>query len=350
MYKVLNNIFIVTCFFATTACSSLSTNYWYQSTDVLIEQGEFNQALKQLKQDGKNKQYEIVRNRAIKDAYKKISRIEASISKKKWAIAKHKFNKLYESHPPIRQFTRIKNKIDKGEKEENRKLQTKLALAKIQLLNAKQLNAEFNRRRNNINSTGSYDESLLKKQKLELAQTLYTLSLMALEQQDYFNAQKTYNEAIKISPKLSRNSLSIDLQKSLEPIKNHSIKSKQDSLYTKLNDAIASENFDNIITLQKILSKTPFEGKKLKKSLQLATKVRLEKANFLDKQADTFYRGAQLTAAIDLWRQAKLLNPENRNYYDKLARASKVQSKLIRLRKQTDQKTTKTMTNLNDYQ
>jgi hypothetical protein len=117
-----------------------------------------------------------------------------------------------------------------------------------------------------------------------------------------------------------------------------------------LNDAIASENFDNIITLQKILSKTPFEGKKLKKSLQLATKVRLEKANFLDKQADTFYRGAQLTAAIDLWRQAKLLNPENRNYYDKLARASKVQSKLIRLRKQTDQKTTKTMTNLNDYQ
>jgi predicted Zn-dependent protease len=314
----------------------MSTNYWYQSTDTLIEQGEFNQALEQLKKDGDDKQYILVSNKAIKHANKKLNAIQARINKKKWAIAKHELNRLIETHPPLQQFTRIKNIIDKGEKEENRKLKTQLALAKIKFLNAEQQTAEFERRRNNMDINWSYEETQLQNKKLHLAEKLYALSLQALDQQDYFSAQKTYNEAIKINPKLSNKSLSIKSKIGLHTKKNMSIKSKQTLLTKQLNNAISKEDYDDIIVFQKILSKTPFEGKRLSNTLRRATEMRLKRAELLDKQADTFYRVGEIENAIELWQEARLLSPENPDFYNKLTRASKVQSKLIKLREQTD--------------
>lgn len=336
MFKVFHILFITALCLVISACSSISTNYWYQSTDTLIEQGEFNQALKQLKKDGNDKQYLLVRNKAIKHASKKLNDIEARINKKQWATAKHELNRLIETHPPQQQFSRIKNTIDKGEKEENRKLKTELALAKINFLNAEQKSAEFERRRNNLDLNWSYDETQLQNKKLKLAQKLYLLSLQALGQQDYFNAQKTYSEAIKINPKLSNKSLSTESEIGLRTKNNMSIKSKQTLLTKQLNHAISKEDYDDIIVLQEILSKTPFEGKRLSNTLNRATEMRLKRAELLDKQADTFYRVGEIADAIELWQEARLLNPENPDFYNKLTRASKVQSKLIKLREKTD--------------
>jgi tetratricopeptide (TPR) repeat protein len=336
MFKVFQTFFITAFFLVISACSSISTNYWYLSTDTLIVQGEFNQALKQLKKDGKDKQYILVRNKAIKHGNKKLNVIEALINKKQWAIAKHELNRLTETHPPLQQFSRIKNIIDKGEKEENRTMKTELALAKINFLNAEQKSTEFERRRKNIDSNWSYEETELQNKKLHLADKLYVLSLQALDQQDYFNAQKTYTEAIKINPKLSNKSLSIESGIGLRTKNNISIKSKQTLLTKQLNNAISNDDYDGIFVLQKILSKTPFEGKRLSKTLKRATEMRFKRSKLLDKQADTFYRVGKIANAIELWQEARLLSPENPDFFNKLTRASKVQSKLIKLRENID--------------
>ncbi len=336
MFKVFHRFLITAFFLVISACSTISTNYWYQSIDALIEQGEFNQALKQLKNDGNDKQYILVRDKAIKHANKKLDAIQARINKKQWAIAKHELNRLIETHPPLQKFTSLKNLIDKGEREEHRKLKTQLALAKIKFLNAQQQTAEFERRRNNMDINWSYDETKLQNKKLHLAEKLYVLSLQALDQQDYFNAQKTYNEAIKINPKLSNKSLSIESGIGLRTKNNMSIKSKQALLTKQLNNAISNEDFDDIFVLQKILSNTPFEGKNLSNTLKRATKMRLKRAELLDKQADTFYRIGEIANAIELWQEARLLSPENPDFFNKLTRASKVQSKLIKLREKID--------------
>ena len=94
------------------------------------------------------------------------------------------------------------------------------------------------------------------------------------------------------------------------------------------------EDFTEIISLQKILSNAPFKGKQVNVAIKRSAAIRLQNAKLLDKQADTVYRQGDISRAISLWEEAKYLAPSLQSLQEKLARANKVQTKLLKLRGQ----------------
>jgi tetratricopeptide (TPR) repeat protein len=334
MYKPFRLGIIITCFLSIHACSFIPSKIWYQSTESLLDQGEFKKALEQIAAEGNESLYVKVRKQALNKSKHKVTTISSYIDNKQWGMAEKKLNQLSKSFPWQDTFVLLKYRIDQGEAEETRLLKTQLALAQVEILRVKHLTVEFDRRRLNINHSWYFTESRLNNEKLTLAQSLYRLSLLALNQQDYQNAQKAYSEALKLNPLLDKYGLAITISRKINQKNNNAIKTKQASLIIELDNAILSEDFTKIITLQDILSKAPFKGEKLDSILNQATASRQKRALTLDKQADTYYRTGELINAIELWAQAKTLAPDDLNYHNKLARASRVQSKLTELRSQ----------------
>lgn len=316
-----------------TACSSLPNTIWYQDTEELIDQHQYKKALEQIKADVPFNQafYKSTQNKAERYRNQKVAQLRRLIQEKQWGVAKNTLINLALSQPEHKNWKVIKDKLTASKTEEYRILNTELSLRKATLLNSKIKMAQFHQRSVTGPINWQKNESLLADEKLTLAEELLTLSTLAINQQDYRRAQNTYAKAIEFNHELKQAHLTEQINQGLSHSNRVAINKKQKQLLIKLNKAIQSLDFKTIDHYQKILSKAPFSGKKVKKSLSKAKKLRQKTALKKSRLADTLYRQRKIKEAIKLWKNAKFLDPELIEINDKLARSIKVQKKLQQL-------------------
>lgn len=325
--------FIYSALLFLTACSVFPKAIWYQDTHALISQHQYEKALQQIKIEQPFNQtlYKNTKHKAKIYRNKQIINIVKLINKKQWGVAKNTLINLELSQPEHNDWKHINQKLVTSQAEEYRILNTKLALKKSILLSSKIEMAQFHQR----SVTGPIhwykQATILADEKLALAEELLALSSLAIKQQDYRNAQSTYAKAIGLNHELKQDHLTEQINKGLSSSNRTVINKRQKLLLKKLNFAIQSLDFKTMHHYQGILSKPPFSGKRLNKSLEQAKKLRKETAIKKSLLADTLYRQRKIKEAIKLWTSAKFLDPELSEIDGKLARSIKVQKKLQQL-------------------
>ena len=321
-----------------TGCSTQSHKIWLQPTDALVSNGNYKKALEQLSAEGKNKtkHFKSIQNQSERSSQNAIFSIENAISKKLWGKAKEQLAVLIENHPWDSNFNTLNRRLKSEKANEIRLMETKLVLAKAQLLQAELLEYEFNLRDKNTSSDWSLKKLLLKNEKKDIAQSLYRLSVSALRKFDYLNAQRTYSQALELDNNLEGFPISKTIHEGINKTSRDTILKKQNILLEQLNSALETNDYTKVITLHGILSNAPFKGRNVNIALKKATKSRFTQAQKIDKEADSVYRSGDIKEAIRLWKQAKLLAPDLNSLQEKLARAEKVNTKLVHLRQQAD--------------
>ena len=338
MFNLILRTLILSTIIFTIGCSTNSPKIWFESTDNLISKGNFKKALSQLEIEGKKNTalYSRISKRDNSNAKSKINQIEKELSNQNWGLANELLSNLIENHTWKKTFPLLKDSIKRLSDEERRIIQTNIKLAQASLLQSKLAQYDFNIRSQNEDHGWSFSKSILSNEKNQLAKALYNLSVQALSVQDYANAQSTYSQALQLNSELQKFELSKTINAGLNKSNHKTILSQQQSLLTKLDTALAEEDYQSIITLQTILSNAPFKGREVSAAINRSSAIRLKQAKLLEKQADSVYRHGDVSKAIALWKQAKHLVPSLSSIQEKLARATKVQSKLIQLRKSSE--------------
>ena len=316
-----------------TACSGLPKTVWFQETQALISQHEYKKALEQInvEQPFNKSLYNHTQNKARIYRHKQIARIKSLIQEKQWGVAKNALISLKLSQPQHKDWQQISALLKTRQTNEYRLLKTRLSLKKASLLTSKIEMAQFHQRSVSGPIHWYKQESTLADEKLALAEELLELSTLAITQQDYQSAQSTYAKAIELNHELKRAHLTEQINQGLSHSNRAAINKRQKQLLRKLNQSIKSLDFETMHHYQSILSKAPFSGKRLSKSLNKAKKLRKEAAIKKSRDADTLYRQRKIQEAIDLWTSAKFLDPELLELDEKLARSLKVQKKLKQL-------------------
>lgn len=317
-----------------SGCSHLPSHVWYQSHDELIANKQYKKALEQLHLSDPKDTRLINKTKKQARLYRQaqLLKIDRLIVQKKWGEARSEISHLIESQPWHDSYSITQERLDKKQKEELRVLETKQALAKANLLKANVLIDNYQQREAPSFSLLFSRKTTLEEEKQVLAKQLFELSISALAVQDYHNAQQTYAQALLLDKNLKATLLSDAINLGVYQSNQTAIQTKQARLLKKLKQAISEEDFENMIQLQGILSKPPFEGKNVANALLKATQKRNDTALALDHRADNVYRDGNITLAISLWQKAQNLAPSLLGVQDKLARAIKVQKKLAKLR------------------
>jgi hypothetical protein len=316
-----------------TACSGLPKTVWFQETQELIAAHQYRKALEQIstEQPFNKSLYNHTQHKAQVYRHKQITRIKNLIRQKQWGVAKNALITLEQSQPQHKDWKKIKNLLKTQQANDFRLLKTRLSLKKASLLTSKIEMAQFYQR----SVTGPIhwykQESTLAHEKLALAEELLELSTLAITQQDYQSAQSTYAKAIELNHELKRAHLTEQINQGLSHSNRAAINKRQKQLLKKLNISIRSLDYETMHHYQNILSKAPFSGKALSKSLNKAKKLRKEAAIEKSRRADALYRQRKIEEAIKLWTSAKFLDPELLELDEKLARSLKVQKKLKQL-------------------
>jgi len=337
MHKPAQNrllLFLFATLVVLPGCSHMPANFWNESVQDLVANHEYQRAIELIETTSPNDRDELKNVKRQADRYrrKELNQVRSFMAQKKWGMAQRHLNQLIEHLPWHASFSLVQTDLNEQKAEERRRIDTQQALAEANLLKANILVDQFKERSHAGHLLWNSQAHPLAEQKRELSYRLHELSIAALAKQDYFNAQKTYAEALALNPNLNRPELSIAINKGVSQSQVDAIDQKQDALVRQLNTAIANQNFQEIQLLQDILRHPPFSGKAVQRSLKTAYQLLVSTAKRKDKEADTAYRVGNLSQAIELWREAQRLAPELLGVQDKLARAVKVQKKLAELR------------------
>ena len=317
-----------------SGCSHMPAAFWTESVDELVAQHEYSRAIDLIEstQPINRDQLSAVKRQADRYRRKELNQVRSFIAQKKWGLAQKHLNTLVEDLPWHASFSLVQTDLNEQKAEEKRLIDTQKALAEANLLKANVLVDQFQERSHSGNLLWNSQTHPLQDRKQSLSYRLHELSIAALAKQDYFNAQKTYAEALSLNPNLNRPELSLAISKGVSQSQVDAIDQKQATLVKQLHTAIKAQDFSEIQLLQSILQHPPFSGKEVQIVLKKADKLLINTAKRKDKEADTAYRVGNLSQAIELWRDAQQLAPELIGIQDKLARAVKVQKKLAELR------------------
>lgn len=337
MFKYMKGFILFIFAIFITGCSTTSSKFWFYSTDSLIDQGNYKQALNQLKEDNQQQTplYKSIQKSDATEAKKLIQAIKRNMNQKRWGLAKSNLNKLKQNHSWQPKFQTIEKALESQKANELRLIQTGLALSEAKLLEAELSLLDFEKR--SSNASWSIKTLQLNHDKNRLASHLYELSVEAISVQDYERARKTYNQALKLNNQLHQSALSNSIKQGMDKPNQNTILDRQTALLNALNQALKEHDYDQIISLQAILTNAPFKGPAVAKAIKQANDTRQQQAKRLDKQADAVYRQGKVTDAIQLWKKAEKLAPTFTVVQDKLARANRVHKKLMKLRAKTEQ-------------
>lgn len=333
MFNHTSALCLLYCSVLLTACANTPTNFWYTSTEQLIEDHNYKKALEQITADIPLDQALLlkVKKRAKTQRKKQVHKIGLLIKQEKWGEARHTLNQLNSNQPNLASFTALNLLIDEAQFEEERLINTRLALLEVELLDIQFIQQDFFDRLyyNRINWFPQGNDLVAKKQLL--AEKLLHLSTQALFVKDYKNAQKSYENAIKLDRELRTGEITQTINAGLSHLNNKAINERQRSLIKQLYVAISIQNFESILKIQEILSHEPFHGSEVDRVLKKAKKTRIEHSLKLDSIASKQYRKGNISFAVTQWQQALRLTPTETRVQEKLIRAKKVQRKLKQL-------------------
>lgn len=327
-------VFILLCCSALlTACASTPTNFWYTSTDQLIESHRYQQAIEQINAEKTVDQALLLKvNKLAKRQRKKqFYKISLLIKNKKWGEARHTLRQLDSNQPNLTSFTTLNLLIDKAQFEEERLINTQRALLEAELLDVQFIQQDLSDRIGKSSTNWFSKKYDLVAQKQQLAEKLLHLSTQALFVKDYKNAQKAYEKAIELDRELGTGEITQAINAGLSHQNNKAINERRNSLIKQLSQAISTQNFDYILKIQEILSHAPFHGIEVERILSKAKKTCMEQSQRLDEIASNQYRKGNISFAVIQWQQALRLTPAETKIQAKLIRAQKVQRKLEKL-------------------
>lgn len=330
MGKALRYLAVASVCFILNGCSHLPKNIWFESTEQLVEDKQFAKAISKIEtqQPVNKKQLRSVKRQASRYRQQQIRTINKLMTSKQWGQAQNIITKMTLSQPEHKSWQSIQKKLNHKKAQEQRIIDTEVALLQAKQLKIRMKQADFENR----SVTGSFNwftqDSTLAEERLDLAEWLIALSTAALEQQDYGRAQTTYAKAIELNQEIKASKLDQDINQGLTAQNDSSVLKRQTSLLKKLKNAMEQEDFPLIAKYQRILSRAPFKGKQVTKSLAQAKALRQRTAKLKDKQADKIYRQGEVKQAISLWQQVQLLDPQLKGIKDKLQRSLKVQKKM----------------------
>ncbi len=334
----MNNFFILSIliinFLLLSGCSTPLQPYWSQSNNELIQEHNYIKALAQVKAQkpfNKANEYKIKQHlRGFR--VKEVRGIKRLLKQKKWGLALNKLTFLKNNLPVHKNISSLTKKLTSGKKEEERIINTKLALLQAELLKAEFKQQAFLKRSHQHEINWFNRTALLTQKKQQLAEQLMHLSTLALNQKDYQRAMESYMQAVAFNQQLNTSALSHAINQGLNKQSKKSILKRQLSLISQLNKALKLKNFKSILKLQNILSKAPFKGKSVQTALKSAIKLRTKETLALSQKAEAAYHQGNIGHSIKLWKQAHKLTPGQTDIEKKLSRAKKVQYKLEKLR------------------
>lgn len=331
MFNQIYTLLLVSFFL--TGCASAPHFLGYQSTDELINNHQYQKALDRINAESPIDQVLLLKVKKLADTYqqKQINKINLLVKQKQWGEARSILNNLYPNQPHLATYSSLKAKIDSGQKEEERLINTERALLNVQLLSVEFDQLNLSERINYGRTRWFFLNDDLDSKKQALAEELLYLSTQALLVKDYLNAQKTYEQAIKLDPNLGEGEITYAINAGLSQQNNRAINERQKSLIQQLNRAIKRQDYKSLIAIQAILSNEIFSGPEVNRALNKAKRTRHEHAYKLDEIASKEYRQGNISSAVTQWKKALKLMPGNISIQEKLIRAQKVQRKLEKL-------------------
>ena len=326
-------LLLVCCAALLSACAHTPTNFWYSSTEQLIERHHYQKAIEKIIAEKPIDQALLRKVKKLAELHraKKSNKIGLLVEQKRWGEARDTLQQLNANQPNLTSFATLNLLIDKSQREEERIINTQQALLEAELLDIRFIQQDLSDRidHNRINWFSQSDD--LTKQKQRLAEKLLHLSTQALLVKDYKHAQKAYEKAIELDRELSTGEITQAISSGLSQLNNNAINERRSSLIKQLYFAISSQNFAALLNVQAILSNEPFHGAEVERVLRAAKKTRKEHSLKLDDMASKQYRTGNISRAVIQWQQALRLTPSDINIQEKLIRAQKVQRKLKKL-------------------
>jgi len=326
-------IWLLFCSVLLSACANTSSNYWYTSTEQLIEDHHYQQAQDRITTDTPVNQTLLLRVQKLAEQQRKkqIHKIGLLIKQKKWGEARGTLRLLDSNQPNLTSFTTLNLLVDKAQFEEERLINTQRTLLEAQLLDIKFIQQDLSDRTQNKRINWFSTSNDLMNQKQHLAEKLLHLSTQALFVKDYKNAQRAYVKAIELDSKLGTGEITQAINAGLSHQNNKAIDERRNSLIKQLSLAISTLDFDYILKVQEILSHEPFHGTDVEKVLSKARNTRREHSRRFDEIGSKQYRKGNISFAVVQWQQALKLTPNEIKIQERLIRAQKVQRKLEKL-------------------
>ena len=333
MFKRPTALLLLCCFALLSACANTPRYFWYTSTEQLIERHHYQKAIEQITTETPINQVLLIKVKKLakKQLEKQAYKIELLVNQKKWGEARDILRQLNFNQPNPASFSTLNLLIHNAQAEEERLINTQLALVEAQLLDIQFIQQDLSNRKYHNRINWFSQNSYLATQKQQLGENLLHLSTQALLVKDYKNAQKTYVKAIELNRELRTGEITQAIHTGLSHQNNKAIDERRDSLIKQLYLAISTLDFDFILKVQEILSHEPFHGAEVEQVLSKATKARIKHSNRLDEIASKQYRKGNISLAVIQWQQALRLTPTKTNILEKLIRAQKVQRKLEKL-------------------
>jgi len=326
-------ILLMYCSVLLSACSTTPINYWYTSTEQLIERHRYQAAIEKITADTPSDQALLLKINKLADKQRKkqIQKISLLIKQKKWGQARGILSQLNYNQPNLASFTTLNLLVDKAQLEEERLINTQRALVEAQLLDIQLIQQDLSDRIHHDRINWFSKNYNLVVQKQQLAERLLHLSTQALFVKDYKNAQKSYEKAIELDRKLGTGEITQAINAGLSHQNNKAIDERRNSLVKQLSLAISTLDFDYILKVQEILSHEPFRGLDVEKVLNEAITIRKDHSRRLDDIGSKQYRKGNISFAVVQWQQALKLTPTDIKIQERLIRAKKVQRKLEKL-------------------
>lgn len=333
MFKRTTILCILCCSALLSACASNPNNFWYTSTEQLIENHDYQKAIVQISANipADQKLLLKVKNLAGKQRRKQIQKINLLVKQQKWGQARDTLKQLKSKQPNSASFTKLNLLIDNAQFEEERLINTQQALLEAELLDIQFIQQDLSNRIHHNKTRWFPQNNNLMSQKQRLAEKLLQLSTQALFVKDYKNAQKSYEKAIKLDRELKTGEITQAINAGLSNQNNIAINERRNSLIKQLYFAISKQNFETILNIQEILSHEPFHGAEVERVLNEAKNNCSEHSHKLDEIASKQYRNGNISLAVIQWQQALRLTPTDIRIQERLIRAQKVQRKLKKL-------------------
>lgn len=333
MFKRQNILLTLCCTALLSGCASTPINFWYTSTEQLIERHHYQKAIEQINATRPIDSVLLtkVEKLAKQHRQKQTSKIKLWVKQKQWGEAREILKQLNTNQPNITSLSQLKLLVDKAQFEEERVINTQRALLEAQLLAIRFIQQNLSERIHHRQKNWLAENIDLMTQKQRLATKLLRLSTQALLVKDYRSAQQAYERAIKLDHTLGKGEITQAINSGLSQQNNKAINKRSRSLVKQLYAAISKQDFKSLFHIQEILSHAPFYGAEVKRVLQAAKKTRAEHSYTLDEVASKQYRNGNISLAVIQWQQALRLTPANIGIQERLIRAQKVQRKLNKL-------------------
>ncbi|MGR6874252.1 hypothetical protein ACU6U9_18535 [Pseudomonas sp. HK3] len=335
MYKAA----IIFLYLCLCACSTNQPRVWLESTESLIKKHEYQQALNQVNRSKplNTELLQHIQQRA--NVYRRIQlkQLHTLFSQKQWRKADRLLLTLKSTQPWHNQFARAEKKLAQLRNKERLSLVSQQAIAQAHLL-IEQSNYTLFKHRNEQTKLFWWQSSTpMLTEKNLLAEKLLALANESIKQNNLQLAKQTYEQALLLNSQLKNASIQTAILQGLAKKNADTIHQKQTRFVSQLNEAMAEENFEQILKLVATLSKPSFKNKSTKQAIKAAKALLQLNAKELNQLGDSVYRQGDISGAMILWQQAQTLMPSLPELKDKITRAQKIKYKLDTLRQSQNQ-------------